>query len=335
MLKILGAGAFCVIFVVMLIVSIAHSVLLLGFLLAIFVIALILRPLLFVGTSFVSLGNEKRFNAVMEKHVPLVSKREQYLKSYMLSNNNLDSQINQNINTININNIEDMILNDNDQFSVYIENINLNADLIKSFYFNRDEYISTNNLLEPFSKAIVGLIAIYLIIPFIDLKNTLYNNNLTEDNDEYLVSTLLRDFIIATDDSLIIIIMIKELAYSIVIDIDHVILFKDVMFILKSYSQNHVSNDFYRNRITETADETRNVGRSLMLKVKASFIHYYQYLLNNCDCISEDISIDQKISLAHDFIKQDREVIQIANLFNKFLSKYIEASAIAISLAKR
>ena len=260
MLKILGAGAFCVIFVVMLIVSIAHSVLLLGFLLAIFVIALILRPLLFVGTSFVSLGNEKRFNAVMEKHVPLVSKREQYLKSYMLSNNNLDSQINQNINTININNIEDMILNDNDQFSVYIENINLNADLIKSFYFNRDEYISTNNLLEPFSKAIVGLIAIYLIIPFIDLKNTLYNNNLTEDNDEYLVSTLLRDFIIATDDSLIII-MIKELAYSIVIDIDHVILFKDVMFILKSYSQNHVSNDFYRNRITETADETRNVGR--------------------------------------------------------------------------
>ena len=334
MLKILGAGAFCVIFVVMLIVSIAHSVLLLGFLLAIFVIALILRPLLFVGTSFVSLGNEKRFNAVMEKHVPLVSKREQYLKSYMLSNNNLESQINQNINTININNIEDMILNDNDQFSVYIENINLNADLIKSFYFNRDEYISTNNLLEPFSKAIVGLIAIYLIIPFIDLKNTLYNNNLTEDNDEYLVSTLLRDFIIATDDSLIII-MIKELAYSIVIDIDHVILFKDVMFILKSYSQNHVSNDFYRNRITETADETRNVGRSLMLKVKASFIHYYQYLLNNCDCISEDISIDQKISLAHDFIKQDREVIQIANLFNKFLSKYIEASAIAISLAKR
>ena len=334
MLKILGAGAFCVIFVVMLIVSIAHSVLLFGFLLAIFVIALILRPLLFVGTSFVSLGNEKRFNAVMEKHVPLVSKREQYLKSYMLSNNNLDSQINQNINTININNIEDMILNDNDQFSVYIENINLNADLIKSFYFNRDEYISTNNLLEPFSKAIVGLIAIYLIIPFIDLKNTLYNNNLTEDNDEYLVSTLLRDFIIATDDSLIII-MIKELAYSIVIDIDHVILFKDVMFILKSYSQNHVSNDFYRNRITETADETRNVGRSLMLKVKASFIHYYQYLLNNCDCISEDISIDQKISLAHDFIKQDREVIQIANLFNKFLSKYIETSAIAISLAKR
>ena len=334
MLKILGAGAFCVIFVVMLIVSIAHSVLLFGFLLAIFVIALILRPLLFVGTSFVSLGNEKRFNAVMEKHVPLVSKRAQYLKSYMLSNNNLDSQINQNINTININNIEDMILNDNDQFSVYIENINLNADLIKSFYFNRDEYISTNNLLEPFSKAIVGLIAIYLIIPFIDLKNTLYNNNLTEDNDEYLVSTLLRDFIIATDDSLIII-MIKELAYSIVIDIDHVILFKDVMFILKSYSQNHVSNDFYRNRITETADETRSVGRSLMLKVKASFIHYYQYLLNNCDCISEDISIDQKISLAHDFIKQDREVIQIANLFNKFLFKYIEASAIAISLAKR
>ena len=334
MLKILGVGAFCVIFVVMLIVSIAHSVLLFGFLLAIFVIALILRPLLFVGASFASLGNEKRFNAVMEKHVPLVSRREQYLKSYMLNNSNLDYQINQNINTININNIENMIINDNDlQFSTYMKNTKLSAELIKSFYFNKDEYISTNNLLEPFSKAIVGLIAFHLILAFVDLKNTLHDSDLNEDDDEYLVATLLRDFIIATNDSLIIT-MVKELTHSIIINIDHVTLFKDVMFTLKSYSKNNISSDFYRNRIIEISDDFDNLGRSLVPTAKASFIHYYQFLLENCDCISEDISIDQKISLAQNFIKQDREIKQIADLFNKVWFNYIEASAIAISLAK-
>lgn len=334
MLKILGVGAFCVIFVVMLIVSIAHSVLLFGFFLAIFVIALILRPLLFVGASFASLGNEKRFNAVMEKHVPLVSKREQYLRSYMLKNNNLNYQINQNINTININNIEDMIINDNDiQFSTYMKNTKLSTELIKLFYFNKDEYISTSNLIEPFSKAIVGLIAFHLILAFVDLKNTLHDSDLNEDDDAYLVATLLRDFIITTNDSLIIT-MIKELTYSIVFDIDHVTLFKDVMFTLKSYSNNYISGDFYRNKINEISDEVGNLGHSLIPTAKALFVHYYQYLLDNCDCISEDISIDQKVSLAQNFIKQDKEVMQIANLFNKALSKYIEASAIAISLAK-